>query len=173
MSTEQQIQSTCSITSVITCIVVLVVVLVLVLLSWASAGIFVGGANFFRGEQMLVFLPNFSILTQNDSILTKYLTKWPNPGGRKCAPLLPPPDAHACYVNKCKLILSNGTITKESCNWIEFISVAQCHWKCGYTARGCNHQSFACHSYSLDVRLLWYQNLRPWSQAWRLRLALR
>ena len=55
---------------------------------------------------------------------------------------------------KCKLILSNGTITKESCNWIEFISVAHCQmtplkvWL--HTARGCNYQSFACPSYSLD-----------------------
>ena len=57
---------------------------------------------------------------------------------------------HLC---KCKLFLSNGTITKESCNWFEFISVAQCQmtplkvWL--HTARGCNHQSFACPSYAL------------------------
>ena len=55
------------------------------------------------------------------------------------------------------------TITKESCNWIEFISVAQCQmtplkvWL--YTALGCNHQSFACPSYSLYVQLLWMWSL--------------
>ena len=37
---------------------------------WASAGIFVGGTNFL-GEQMLECWQNVSIVTQNDSILTK------------------------------------------------------------------------------------------------------
>ena len=40
-----------------------------------------------------------------------------------------------------------------------------------HTAWGCNYQSFACPSYCLDVRLLWYPNLLPWSQGWRLRSA--
>ena len=38
--------------------------------AWALSGVFVGGANFLRG-QMLVFQPNFSIMTRNVSILTK------------------------------------------------------------------------------------------------------
>ena len=42
-----------------------------------------------------------------------------------------------------------------------------------HEALGCNHQSFACRSYSLHVQLLRYQNLRPWSQEWKLRSALR
>ena len=85
--------------------------------------------------------------------------------------------ANAVVNVKCKLIFCNGTITKESCNWIEFISVAQCQmtplkvWL--HTARGCNHPSFACPSYNLDVWLLRCPNLRPWSQGWRLRSALR
>ena len=78
-----------------------------------------------------------------------------------------------CNVNvmksKCKLILSNGTITKESCNWIEFISVAQCQmtslkvWL--HTALGCNHQSFVCPSYSLMFGCSGTQIDDPWS-AW-------
>ena len=56
--------------------------------NWATMGVH---RNFCRGEQIFLGGANVSILTQNDSILTKYLTKWPNPGGRKCAP---PPDAH-------------------------------------------------------------------------------
>ena len=82
-----------------------------------------------------------------------------------------------CTVKRCKLILSNGTITKESCNWIYFISVVPCQmtplkfWL--HTGRGCNHQLCARPSYNLDVRLLWYPNPQPWGQGWRLRSALR
>ena len=42
-----------------------------------------------------------------------------------------------------------------------------------HSTQGCNHQSTACPNYSLDVQQLWYSNLWPWSQRWRLRSALR
>ena len=41
-----------------------------------------------------------------------------------------------------------------------------------HTALSCNHQLFACPSYNLDVWLLRYPNLRPWSQGWRLQVSL-
>ena len=61
---------------------------------------------------------------------------------------------------------------KES--WIELSlflwhNARWCHWKYGYTALGCNNRSFACLSYSLDVRLLWCPNLGPCSRRWRPR----
>ena len=41
------------------------------------------------------------------------------------------------HCQKCKLILSNGTRTKESCNWILVLflwrNARWCHWKYGYT----------------------------------------
>ena len=56
--------------------------------TWTSIGIFIGGGEqIFLGEQKI----NVSIMrfmTQNVNILTKCLTKWPNPGGA-FAPLLP------------------------------------------------------------------------------------
>ena len=58
---------------------------------------------------------------------------------------------HVMYImsNATELILPNGTITKELCNWIKLISVAQClMWVMSllkvwlHTNQGCNHQSF-------------------------------
>ena len=59
---------------------------------------------------------------------------------------------HKCTVN-INFILSFGTITKGSCNWMAFISVALCQMT-PLKAWVCSHQSF--------VRLLWYPNLWPW-----------
>ena len=53
----------------------------------------------------------------------------------------------------------------ESCNWIDFISVAYAswyHWNCGRTQRkAAAINQFACPSYSLYVQLLWYPMYYP------------
>ena len=53
----------------------------------------------------------------------------------------------------------------ESCNWIDFISVAYAswyHWNCGRTQRkAATINQFACPSYSLYVQLLWYPMYYP------------
>ena len=55
--------------------------------------------------------------------------------------------------------------SKESCNWIYFISVAYAswyHWNCGRTQRkAATVNQFACPSYSLYVQLLWYPMYYP------------
>ena len=56
-------------------------------------------------------------------------------------------------------------ITIESCNWIDFISLAYarwCHWRCGRTQlSAATINQVACPSYSLYVQLLWYSMLYP------------
>ena len=53
----------------------------------------------------------------------------------------------------------------ESCNWIDFISVAYAswyHWNCGRTQRkAATINQFACPSYSLYVQLLWHPMYYP------------
>ena len=55
--------------------------------------------------------------------------------------------------------------TIESCNWIDFISVAHAswyHWNCGRTQRkAATINQLACPSYSLHVQLLWYPIYYP------------
>ena len=58
----------------------------------------------------------------------------------------------------------------ESCNWIDFISVAYAswyHWNCGRTQRkAATINQFACPSYSLYVQLLWYKCIEKNRQRW-------
>ena len=53
----------------------------------------------------------------------------------------------------------------ESCNWIDFISVAYAswyHWNCGRTQhKAATINQLACPSYSLYVQLLWYPMYYP------------
>ena len=55
--------------------------------------------------------------------------------------------------------------TIESCNWIDFISVAYaswCHLNCGRTQRkAATINQLACPNYSLYVQLLWYPMYYP------------
>ena len=55
--------------------------------------------------------------------------------------------------------------TIESCNWIDFISVAYAswyHWNCGRTQRkAATINQLACPSYNLYVQLLWYPMYYP------------
>ena len=53
------------------------------------------------------------------------------------------------------MILSDGTITKESCNWIEFISVAQ-------LMPDDATESVAIHSSRLQSSIICMPQLQPW-----------
>ena len=78
---------------------------------------------------------------------------------------------HITTVTQCKCkcecegyyLLAEPTI--ESCNWIDFISVAYVswyHWNCGRTQRqAATINQLACPSYSLYVQLLWYPMYYP------------
>ena len=66
--------------------------------------------------------------------------------------------------------------TIESCNWIDFISVAYAswyHWNCGRTQRkAATINQLACPSYSLYVQLLWYPMYYPGGIDWLIELIL-
>ena len=71
---------------------------------------------------------------------------------------------------KCKLILSNGTINKELCNWIEFISVAllkvwlqTVQWLNLFSLLLSTSDSALCIYIFIDLglgNLLWFSNVQ-------------